>query len=163
MPKITTPLLAALFLIAAAGNSLAQSADATDLHDSSLGKHSKVDWVKTYRNAREIGTDSHRPVFLFVTSEACTYCRKMEQESLEEQAIVSKLQTSFVPTRLKLDPESQLAKDLKITMFPTTVIIAPDGRIVDYVRGYMDRQKLSNCIRKALKSDVAMRDAKQSR
>lgn len=116
-------------------------------------KTTKVNWLESYRTAREKGTDSSRPVFLFVTSEECSYCRKMERESLKDQEIVKKLSSNFIPARLKLDPESQLARELKVTMFPTTVIIAPDGKIVDYVRGYMSEGKLTACISKALKSE----------
>ena len=124
---------------------------------------SNLEWVKSYRHAREQGTDSSRPVFLFLTSEDCVYCKKMEGDALSNRTIISKLRSSFIPARLEIAPDSQLAQDLKITLFPTTVIIAPDGKIVDYVRGYMDERKLSACINKALKSDVALRTLKQAR
>ena len=125
---------------------------------------SSVDWINSYRTARKKGTAQERPVFLFVTSEGCSYCKKMERESLKDKTVIKKLRTNFVPARLKLDPESQLARDLKVTMFPTTVIIAPDGKIVDYVRGYMSDEKLTNCISKALKSEkLALKADKKTR
>ena len=153
-----------LFVLALSITAVHGAADAQSPVQNPASQKSHLDWVKSYRTARQKGTASSRPVFLFVTSEECSYCKKMERESLKNQQIIRKLSTDFVPARLKLDPESQLARDLKVTMFPTTVIIAPDGKIVDYVRGYMSGDKLTACISKALKSEkLALSSNKKTR
>ncbi len=153
-----------LFVLALSFAVVHGAADAQSVVEDPATQKSRIDWVKSYRTAREKGTAASRPVFLFVTSEECSYCKKMERESLKNQSIIRKLSADFVPARLKLDPESQLARELKVTMFPTTVIIAPDGKIVDYVRGYMSGDKLTACISKALKSEkLALNSGKKTR
>lgn len=165
MQKLNPPVTTLLALLCAGlltamcpGDEPAPSASRAS-HDTQT-----VRWIKTYGAARRKGVDDERPVFLFVTSDDCRYCRKMEEESLNKGTIIQHLRKSFIPARLKLDAESKLARDLKVTIFPTTVIIAPDGKIVDYVRGYMDEEKLTECISEALKAtQIASSEAKTSR
>ncbi len=38
----------------------------------------KIDWVRGYSSARRTGTDSLRPVLLFVTTDGCRHCVRME-------------------------------------------------------------------------------------
>lgn len=99
-----------------------------------------INWITSYDDARSEGKKTDRPIMLFVTMEDCRYCVKMQRNSFDDAGVKNEISDSFVPTKLYLDPESYLGKSLKITMFPTTMFIAPDGSILGYVRGYIPRE-----------------------
>lgn len=103
-----------------------------------------IKWITSYDEARRIGTRSNRPVMLFVTMDGCYYCDKMRFESFNHTAIAQELADDFVPAVLYLKPDSKLAKSLKITLYPTTMFIAPDGKIISYSRGYVPREQFQS-------------------
>ncbi len=112
----------------------------------------KIDWVRGYSSARRSGTESSRPVLLFVTTDGCRHCVRMEQDAFRNDAIARQINQSFVPAMLHLDSDSELGEALKVTIYPTTIIIHPDGRIMDYVRGYISPEELRS------RMELAMRD-----
>ncbi|HEY6563542.1 MAG TPA: DUF255 domain-containing protein, partial [Pirellulaceae bacterium] len=86
-----------------------------------------VRWCQVYDEARIEGIEKALPVLLFVTTENCLYCRLMQDQALRDANVVDGLKRDFVPAKLKLDPKSELAQQLQITIYPTTLIIATDG------------------------------------
>ena len=101
-----------------------------------------IEWVTEYGDARRLGMKLDRPVLLFVTTNNCGYCVKMQDHAFSDDQIKGDLQDSFVPAKLNLSLDDQLAVDLKVNIFPTTVIIAPSGKIIDYARGYLSKDQL---------------------
>lgn len=112
-----------------------------------------IQWVQHYGHARRISGESQRPVLLFLTTESCIHCLRMEHGTFQDSRVAATILDSFVPARLKLNEESALARDLKVTVYPTTVMIAPDGRILDYVRGYVDTEVLRERMAIAIHKD----------
>lgn len=94
-------------------------------------------WLADYNLARQQGIEQHRPVLLFVTTDGCVYCERMLDQVFKDEKVQADLNSNFVPAMLKLNASAELAQQLKITIYPTTVIISPDGKILDYVRGYL--------------------------
>ncbi len=116
-----------------------------DKHDAS-----PIHWVQEYNEARLKGIAESRPVLLFVTTDNCIYCEKMHTQTFGDASIVREVVQSFVPAQLKLEPESELAKQLRITIYPTTLIIASDGTILDYARGYLSTEDLQSRMSQAV-------------
>lgn len=134
------PVLFAL-LIALTSESLTSVTAAAD--DNSVdAPETAVDWVTKYGKARRTSSKLDRPVMLFLTMDGCFHCVRMEHDSFQDLNLAASLNNSFVPARIKTDMESRLARELKVTMFPTTVFIAPDGKILDYIRGYISKDDL---------------------
>ncbi len=111
---------------------------------------SPIAWVADYDTARELSRQQQKPVFLFLTSDGCRFCKKMQSEALTDPSVIRQAQAAFVPTKLRIDPDSPLAKALKVRIFPTTVIISPDGKIVDYARGYLPTNDLVGRMKQAV-------------
>lgn len=109
-----------------------------------------VHWLTDYRQARKMADDKSRPVLLFVTSDGCHYCEMMNRDVFGDPRIVDSLNKSFVAAKLKLDPDSVLAEKLKITLYPTTIILDVDGTVLDYARGYRQTAELQNRMQTAI-------------
>lgn len=114
-----------------------------------------INWIHKYGTARRTGTKKQKPVMLFLTMDGCLHCRRMDHTVFSDSRIATGLNQKFVPARLKLERTSQLAQDLKVTVFPTTVFIAPDGKILDYVRGYLPSQKFRHHMDQVSKNQTA--------
>jgi protein disulfide-isomerase len=101
-----------------------------------------IHWLTEYASARREGIKEDRLVLLFVTSDHCGYCLKMQDNTLSNQSIVQTLQTKFVPAKLTLKLDDELAQQLQVSIYPTTMIISPQGKILDYARGYLSPEEL---------------------
>ena len=112
-----------------------------------------IQWVQHYGHARRLSSEMQRPVLLFLTTESCIHCVRMERTTFKDTRVTATIRDSFIPARLKLNEKSSLARGLKVTMYPTTVMIAPDGRILDYVRGYVDIERLRERMAMAIHKD----------
>lgn len=99
---------------------------------------SPVNWLEDYSEARRKGIETDRPVLLYVTSQDCHFCSKMQSLTFADNQVMRDLQDRFVAAKVHLAADSELGKQLMINIYPTTIIISPQGKILDYVRGYMD-------------------------
>ena len=115
-----------------------------------------IEWLDHYGAARRLSDETNRPVFLYLTTDSCIHCLRMEHGSFQDDRVAAVINHSFVPARLKLSPESSLVRDLKVTVYPTTVIIAPDGKILEYVRGYMGTDDLRERLAMAIHGDTTI-------
>lgn len=109
-----------------------------------------IDWLTEYASARRQGIKEDRLVLLFVSSENCGYCVKMQDETLSNRTIIDTLQKRFVPAKLKLTSKDELAQQLHVKIYPTTLIISPQGRILDYARGFLTSEELHQRMQTAL-------------
>jgi protein disulfide-isomerase len=115
-----------------------------------------VEWLTEYASARREGIKEDRLVLLFVTSENCGYCVKMQDETLSDQTIIRELQRKFVPAKLKLKLDDELAQQLHVKIYPTTLIISPQGKILDYARGYVTSKELHQRMNDALVEQTSL-------
>jgi thioredoxin-related protein len=112
----------------------------------------EVAWVTDYEQARELGEKKSLPVLLFITSDKCHYCEMMRRDVFTDTRVVNVLKQSYVAAKLNIDPDGELAEELKITMFPTTVIIDSQGNVLDYARGYRKNTEMHDRIVAAVSS-----------
>lgn len=96
----------------------------------------QVAWVHDYDQARKLAMHESKPLLLFLTADGCHYCEMMRRDVFGDRRVVKGLKDSFVAAKLKIDPQSELAQKLQVTLFPTTVIIDSEGNVMDYARGY---------------------------
>ena len=60
---------------------------------------------------------------------------------LEMKEMISK---SFEPVYVTRRAHPKLVKSLKIKWYPTTVLVAPNNKVLDMIEGYVDAGKLKN-------------------
>ena len=91
-----------------------------------------------------------KPVYLFVTTDWCTFCKRMKNETFADKAVQEKLNTLF--TSITINPETdgtanftgesltyrQLAKKLRVSGYPASFFFASDGQLIGSQPGYLD-------------------------
>ncbi len=101
-----------------------------------------IAWSTDLRTAWQSSQTTNRPLMVFVTSSHCSYCRRMQAETLANAAVQRSVQDSYIPVMLDAERSADLASQLKVSGVPTTILVFPDGRIADRVSGYVSPAKL---------------------
>lgn len=103
-----------------------------------LDTHWQSDADKAWRTAQK----QRRPLILYATMDACVYCRKMEKDTFSNNAVATDIKTKFVAANISAESRADLISKFRVKAFPTTIIISPDGEVVDYIRGYVGPEKM---------------------
>ena len=109
---------------------------------SAYARADDIAWDTDIRRAWKTAQTTNRPLLLFVTSSHCPYCRKMKSDTLSSPEIVRRINDSYVPVVLNSEDSSTIAAQLQVSAVPTTLVMLPDGRIADRIRGYVSAAKL---------------------
>lgn len=118
------------------------------------------DWL-TLQEAMEMSEDDNRLILVDIYEVGCRFCRQMEREVYPSQTIRAILDRDFHPVKVNGNSENVLkflgeemqekdfASKMGVTAFPFTVVLDPEGNVLDRRRGYMDIQSLSRFLRDA--------------
>lgn len=101
-----------------------------------------VAWRTDYNTARKEAQDKGLPLLVVIGSDDCFYCRKLEAGPLKEAGVSNLLATGFVPLKLNATQNPEIAKALKVHLYPTMVLAAPDGKIHAFIEGYVEADRL---------------------
>jgi thioredoxin-related protein len=101
-----------------------------------------VVWRIDYATARKEAVERGLPLFIVVGTENCYYCKKLEAGPCREAAVAGQLAKQFIPLKLDATRDPQLARALKVQVYPTLVLAAPDGKIHAFVEGFVEADRL---------------------
>lgn len=104
---------------------------------------SEIDWHNDAAAAIEAAQKLGRPIVVFVTSDHCGYCRKMERDTWSDIRIRQRLSSEYVALRVNADASPDTVRRLRIRAFPTTMRFSPGGEYQDGFAGFVDAEKLS--------------------
>jgi thioredoxin-related protein len=119
------------------------------------GGSQSIQWLTHYGNARRTSDKLERPVMLFLTTNGCLHCTRMQHDAFRDKRVIHDVKESFVPAMIKVQGENRLATDLRVKVYPTTVFIAPDGKILDYIRGYIPTDELRHRMNRVVDASAA--------
>src|SRR5580700_5754854 len=125
MPVSPARLALLLPLVTAAILTIPRTAPAAD----------PVVWRIDYSTARKEANERGLPLFIVVGTDNCYYCKKLESGPCREAAVAAQLTKNFIPLKLDASRDPQLARALKVQLYPTIVLAAPDGKIHAFVEG----------------------------
>ena len=121
-----------------------------------------VAWWTDYNAARKEAQDKGLPLMVVIGTENCFYCRKLEAGPLKDAGITQLLAGGFVALKLDATRAPELAKALKVQMYPTTVLAAPDGKIHAFIEGYVEADRLGEQLKRTttavVSGDLSTRD-----
>jgi len=103
---------------------------------------SAIQWKSDPAEAHRLARQWNRPMLLLITMDGCFYCTKMKQSTYRDAVLASDITNHFVAARVDSKQYATLARELGVQVYPTTVIISPDYKVVDVIRGYVNAKKL---------------------
>jgi len=101
----------------------------------------EIAWRSDLRTAWSEAQEQHRPLLVFITRDDCPYCTKMKQSTYLDAHIVERVDEGFIPVVVDSAVEEKFVHDLKVSAFPTTVLISPDAKILDRIKGFVEPEK----------------------
>jgi protein disulfide-isomerase len=126
---------------------------------------STANWKTDADQAWLSAQGDQRPMLLFITSQNCLYCRKMEHDTFSNQKVAQDLQHRFVTVNVLAEKNPALVKKFRVHSYPTTVIISPKSGVVDYMVGYVGPEEFSRRLDSATRRNdtatTAWRQAKR--
>jgi thioredoxin-related protein len=88
----------------------------------------------------ESGLDEARatetPIFLYLHSKSCGWCKKFEEEVLTDPGVISIVEASFVPVLIEVNEQKDIAGKFEVYGTPTMVFLDGDqeiGRVIGFV------------------------------
>lgn len=98
----------------------------------------KVDWRDDLAKAQAEAKSRDLLLWIQFTGPWCINCRRMDRATFVHPGVVARSRASFVPVKLRSDEHEALAQDLGLTSLPSTVIVRPNGEVVEKYEGYVE-------------------------
>jgi tetratricopeptide (TPR) repeat protein len=125
-----------------------------------------VVWRTDYVAARKEAAEKGLPLFVVVGTDNCFYCKKLEAGPCRDAAVANLLTNNFIPLKIDAGRDPNLARALKVQLYPTIVLAGPDGKIHTFVEGYVDADHLLDHLKRTLTAistaEWATRDYEQA-
>ncbi|MEC7840449.1 MAG: thioredoxin family protein [Chlamydiota bacterium] len=106
-----------------------------------------IEWTTSYEEALEQSKMESKPVILFFTgSDWCTWCKKLEEESLDTNEFAQSAGDKFIfllldyPMRSRqtaglIEQNKQLQQKFEVKSFPSLILMSPNGKQIG-ITGY---------------------------
>jgi thioredoxin-related protein len=121
-----TPLLAALLAVSFTPTERAIAADPAG-----------IVWRTDYATARKEAEQKQLPLLVVVGTSDCFYCRKLEGVTFTDPKMAKLIREEFIPLKIDATRNPEFAKALNVTIYPTSVLAATDGKIIGFLQGYL--------------------------
>src|SRR5262245_31228866 len=100
-------------------------------------------WKCNYREALEESAARRLPVLVAIGARWCRHCRKMQAETFCNPAVAERIADHFVPLLIDADQQGELVEKLKVSAFPTVLIISPERMIIGRYSGFQSAAQLN--------------------
>lgn len=104
----------------------------------------------TVEAAWKEATDHRRPLLVMFTSDNCTYCRKMVADTYSNPQIRQLLRGRTESVMAHADDYAALIKKLGIRGYPSSLLISPEGEVLDFIEGYLEPKAFAQRVRPLL-------------
>jgi protein disulfide-isomerase len=94
-----------------------------------------IAWNDTYEQAQAKAKKESKPLLVLITSEQCRWCRKFEATTLQDEDVISKLNSKFVSVHVTRD-KSAYPKNLTAKMVPMSYFLDENGKVIYSMPGY---------------------------
>jgi thioredoxin-like negative regulator of GroEL len=93
---------------------------------------------------------TNRPILVFVTSPSCPHCTRMLGETYRQAGVSRFVADSFETVIVDRFEQPALAAKLHVRLFPTTIVVAPNNKVIDVIEGYVDGATFSRRLQTTL-------------
>jgi thioredoxin-related protein len=98
---------------------------------------------KTVEEAWKVAIEKKKPLLVMFTSNNCTFCRKMIADTYSNQGVKDLLRGRTESVMAHSDHYASLIKKLGIRGYPSSLLISPEGEVLDFMEGYVDAQEFT--------------------
>jgi thioredoxin-related protein len=110
-----------------------------------VGGETGIVWTRSYQDGLKVAEVESRPVMLFFTASWCPWCHKMEDQTLNQVGVVSKLRR-FVCVKIDVEKQRDIALAYAISSLPRIIAINTHDEMVGDWLGYRDSEQFLELI-----------------
>jgi thioredoxin-related protein len=100
-------------------------------------QHGVFRWT-SYPAAWTAAQRSQRPILVFVTSSRCPHCVRMLSQTFKDADVQQTVVEGFETVYVDRSAHPELVAKLGVRLFPTTVLVGSNNKIMDVLEGYVD-------------------------
>lgn len=130
--------------------------------NAAWGADVKLKWQTSLKTAQKAAIDDNKLLLVVFGASWCTFCHKLERETLADKKIVALVEREFVPVHLDFDRDSRIAKLLDVEQLPATVVLTPQADLLLHLIGFLDAKKYERSLQSALVKRAEIAQAKQT-
>ena len=113
----------------------------------------KVTWRTDLGQAQAEAKSRNLLLWIQFTGPWCGNCRRMESSAFAHAPVIREARERFVPVKLRSDEYEALAQSLGLSVLPSTVIVRPNGEVVDKWEGYAEPTEFENFLVTTLRAE----------
>lgn len=109
-----------------------------------------IAWASDFTSAKNMSKESNKNILIFFTGKWCAPCRIMKREVFADKEVMKVINSEVVPVIIDIDDSSssELIKQYKISVTPTTIIIDPQGKMLEYITGKIEKDEFLKMLNK---------------
>ncbi len=113
----------------------------------------KIAWREDLGQAQAESKSRDLLLWIQFTGPWCINCRRMDRSTFVHGGVVAESRERFVPVKLRSDEHEHLAQTLGLTMLPASVIVRPNGEVVEKFEGYGDPEAFEGFLLTVLRAE----------
>jgi len=105
-----------------------------------------LEFYTTLGPALEDAKVQDKPMFVYIRSEYCYWCKKFEEETFTNQSVIDRLNKDFILVSIDTDTQMNEVKNFMVRGTPTGIFLDPNGTEIKRVPGYRETEIFLNII-----------------
>lgn len=154
MPR--TPRFFLMLVITAVSWTQVASAESPNSNSGSGSEAQQIEWWNHFEKAHS-ANEAKRPLLVFLSVDGCFYCKHMQKTTFLDPTVVQTVKSQFVPVAIDGAKYPKLVRHLKITSYPTTLLVSPELKVLAAMNGYRSAAQLQRQLNKVNAQTVAER------
>ncbi|MDR2438077.1 MAG: thioredoxin family protein [Planctomycetaceae bacterium] len=95
----------------------------------------EIIWETNFERAVARAKTLNRPLFLHFYGDNCPPCKLMESNVFKNGQVISQMNRFFVPMKIKVSEQTQLAKRFSVQVIPTDLVLTGESRLIHRRQG----------------------------
>jgi len=124
------------------------------------GGGAKVKWQKSLKTAQKLAIQQDKPIMIVFGATWCTYCHKLERETLGERHTAAYVDRQFIPVLLDYNKDAKAAEILEVERLPCTIILTPEADLLLKLEGFREPKDYQASLATALEKRNEIQQAK---
>ena len=110
----------------------------------------RVSWSADYPEAQQQAVQSDKPMILFFTATWCVPCRIMKRTVWADEQVATEVNERFIPLMVYADDPDmdEVFSRYRVGATPTTIIMDPQGNVLEWVQGKIEKADFLNLLEK---------------
>lgn len=113
----------------------------------------KIAWRADLALAQAEAKSRDMLLWIQFTGPWCGNCRRMDQSTFTHAPIIRESRERFIPLKLRSDEYESLALNLGLSVLPSTVIVRPNGEVVEKFEGYGEPDQFAGFLATVLRAE----------